>query len=214
MRKIKSVLIGLIVVLTACQQEVKQEQRIYFEEIPLQILMNGSMQLKAAASSGLPVTFTSADARIATIEGDRALFHAEGRIPIYAVQRGNEAFYEAPDVFQYLLIKDWDPNKKTQEITFDLPAEWKLSRDGQMLRLNAAASSGLPVKYTLQGEEIGRFLNAHTFYVYHGGEINRYYNGYDISISLVASQEGNDEYNPADNAARTIRIIGDVLHRK
>jgi hypothetical protein len=202
----------MAVLATACRNEAKQEQSIYFEEIPLQILLDGSVQLKATASSGLPVTFVSADDKIATIEEDRAVFHAEGRILIYAVQPGNEVFYEAPDVFQSLLIKDWDPNKEIQTIDFELPEKWQLSKDGQMLNLNAVASSGLPVKYTLQGESVGRFLNARTFYVYHGGEANKYYNGYDISISIVASQEGNDEYNPADNVERRIRIIGDVLH--
>jgi hypothetical protein len=214
MKKIGLLMIGVSIVLaTACQKEVKQEQSIYFEEIPPQIRIDGSVRLNAAASSGLPVTFVSADERIATIEGDRAVFHAAGRILVYAIQPGNEDFYEAPDVFQYLLIKDWDPNKENQVIDFELPEKWQISKDGQMLKLNAVASSGLPIKYTLQGDEkTGHFLNASTFYVYHGGEVNNYYDGYDLSVSIVASQEGNDEYNPAENVARRIRIIGDVLH--
>jgi hypothetical protein len=35
---------------------------------------------------------------------------------------------------------------------------------------------------------------------------------YDTSITIIASQDGNDEYNPADNVKSNMRIIGDVLH--
>lgn len=196
----------------ACNQDIKREQTVYFEEIAPQLLRDGSVQLKAAASSGLPVTFVSADENIATVEDDRAVFHAAGSTLIYAIQRGNGDFYEAPDVSQNLLVRDWDRTKKTQTITFELPAVWQISYEGQIITLEAVASSGLPVAYTLQGEPIGRLLGANILYVYHGGEGNTYYNGYNIVISIIASQEGNGEYNPADNVTRQIRIFGDELH--
>jgi hypothetical protein len=199
----------------ACDRgEVRREQSIYFEEIPPQLLVNGGVQLNATASSGLPVTFISETPGIASIEGSRAVFHAAGNVRIYAVQRGNEGFFEAPDVFRPLLIRDWDVNKKNQTIEFELPATWQLSRDGTMVSLKAVASSGLPVRFTLGGGPNPGFLSSsgEILFLYHGGETPAFPNKYDITLTIVASQDGNDEYNPADNVEGSMRIIGDVLH--
>ena len=210
----KTGMILMAMAVMACNQDIRQEQTIAFEEIAPQLLRDGSVQLKAAASSGLPVTFVSANENIATVEDDRAVFHAAGRTLIYAVQRGNDNFYEAPDVSQSLLVRDWDPNKKTQTIDFELPAVWQISVNGQMLALNAAASSGLPVKYSVSGANVGRILNnTSIFYVYHAGEAGcDFRDKYTTTVTFSASQDGNDEYNPADNVTRQIRIFGDVLH--
>jgi hypothetical protein len=201
----------MAIAMMACGREVKQEQSIYFEEIAPQQLRDSSVVLKATASSGLPVLFANADDKIATIEGDRAVFHAAGRILIYALQSGNEDFYEAPGVYQNLLIRDWDPDKQTQTITFDLPSRWQLSIDGTILKLNATSTSGLPVKFTYAGPEIG-ILSANTLYLRHGGEIRAFPDKYNVTVKIIASQEGNDEYNPADNVEKEMHIIGDVLH--
>jgi hypothetical protein len=195
-------------------EDVRKEQSIYFEEIPPQLLSNGGVQLNAAASSGLPVEFVSESPAIASIEGSRAVFHAAGNIRIYAVQRGNDSFFEAPDVFQSLLIRDWDINKENQTIEFALPASWQLSVDGTILTLNAIASSGLPVRFTLSGGPNPGFISSsgNILFLYHGGEISAFPDKYDTTITIVASQDGNPEYNPADNVAQMMRIIGDVLH--
>jgi hypothetical protein len=197
--------------LSACNSDTKQEQSIYFEEIAPQMLKDGSVRLKATASSGLPVVFVSDNTDIVTVEGDRAVFHAVGKVKIYATQPGNDEFYEAPNIFQQLLIHDWDPNKKTQTIRFELPSEWKLSSDGTILSLNATATSGLPVKFTFSGPEAG-FIASGFLYLYHGGESSEFPGKYDTKITIIASQEGNDEYNPADNVEREMHIIGDVIH--
>ncbi|MDR3118138.1 MAG: hypothetical protein LBU44_01740 [Mediterranea sp.] len=214
MKTRNSITIALLVALAeACQSDVKQEQRINFEEIPPQMLRDGAVQLNAAASSGLPVTFASADGGIATVEDGKAIFHAPGRVLIYAAQPGNETYNEAPSVSRSLHIRDLDPNKQTQTITFQPPAQWQVSRDYQLLELNATASSGLPVAYTVSGASAGRFLNATLFYVYHAGEGGcDFQNTYVTTLTFTASQGGNAEYNPADNVSREIRIIGDVVH--
>jgi hypothetical protein len=203
----------LAAILPACNKDDgKQMQSINFGEITPQLLRNGSVALQATASSGLPVLFSSWDTEIAVIEGDRAVFRQAGKVNIIASQPGNDRFHEAPEITQQLLIRDWDPNKKTQEITFELPADWRLSRDGQQLKLYAVASSGLPVSYVLGSKAYGRFLTASTVYFYHAGEGGTPRVAYDVQISITASQIGNDEYNPADNVERTIRVIGDVFH--
>lgn len=212
----KTFFIGIILaaaMLTACSPEdEKQGQNITFESIAPQLLSDSSVQLTATASSGLPVFFSSDNPHVATIEDDRAVFHSAGQTKIYAAQQGNSQYYEAQSVFQLLTVRDWDPNKKNQTITFDLPQQWQISRDGQWLKLDAAASSGLPVTYTVKGETIGR-LSGNEFYIYHGNESNNVFKDrYETTITIVAAQSGNDEYNYADNVEREIYIIGDVVH--
>ncbi|KAA6300480.1 MAG: hypothetical protein EZS26_003370 [Candidatus Ordinivivax streblomastigis] len=201
------------VAFSACNPEdTKREQNIYFEDIAPQILRDSLVQLKATASSGLPVVFGSGNTNIVTIEGDRAVFHAEGKVYVYASQPGNDEFYEAPNIFHQLVIRDWDPNKKAQTIHFELlPSEWKLSRDGIYLSLSATATSGLPVKFTFSGPKVG-FISNSTLFLFHGGESPEFPDTYNVTITIIASQEGNDEYNSSDNIERKMHIIGDVLH--
>lgn len=201
-------------IFTACDKDGgKQTQTIDFGEIAPQQLRDGSLRLQAVASSGLQVQFASWDETVAVIEGDRVRFLQAGTVNITAYQSGNDRFYEAPEILRRLIIRDWDPDKKMQEIAFELSAELKISRDGQMIRLNAVSSSGLPVAYTLESTKYGRLLSDNTLYMYHAGEGGTPGDkAYDVQITVVASQGGNDEYNPADNVIRTMRVIGDVFH--
>jgi hypothetical protein len=206
-----------IIIFASCEKgEQKQNQRIDFGEIAPQLLMDSSMQLQATASSGLPVSFVTFNSNIAAITGNTVKFISAGKVYIVAEQRGNEQYYEAPKISRELLILDWNPNRKTQEITFELPAEWKLSRDGQTVKLNAVASSGLPVGYSLSSNVYGRILSGGIqsyLYLYHAGEGGTSgASTYKTSITVTASQSGNDEYNPADNVNCLIRVTGDVFH--
>ncbi|MDR0567478.1 MAG: hypothetical protein LBG47_10690 [Prevotellaceae bacterium] len=197
----------------------KQEQSVDFGDIPPQQLRDGFLQLRATASSGLPVSYASWDTAVAAIDGSKVLFRQAGVVDIIAAQPGNERFYEAPSVTRRLIIRDWDPDKKTQEISFDLPAEWKLSRDGTIVALKAEASSGLPVGFALSTTKYGFLLSRSPnryLYLYHAGEGGQLVGAerlsYDAQISVVASQAGNDEYNPADNVEKMMHVIGDVMH--
>jgi hypothetical protein len=215
MKQIIFILSSLAAILSACNDDAgKQAQTVSFGEIAPQQLRDGSVALQATASSGLPVSFVSWDETVAVIEDDRVRFLQAGTVNITAYQPGNEQFYEAPEITQQLLIRDWDPDKKVQTISFELPDDWKISRDGQIIRLNAVSSSGLPVAYTLKNTEYGRlFQTSNMLYFYHAGEGGTpREKTYDVQVSVVASQGGNDEYNPADNVTETMRVIGDVFH--
>jgi hypothetical protein len=186
----------------------KSAQTIEFGELAPQNLMEGSLQLQAAASSGLPVKFSCSDPRIAVIKGNAVEFVSEGVAYITAGQPGNESFYEAPNVTRELKIRDWDPNKKTQVISFELP-ERVSNDDYPPLSLVAVATSGLPVKFTSndwRGVVVGSPLTGYQLALHHGTST------YDVYISITASQGGNSEYNPAENVIRTIHAIGDGTH--
>jgi hypothetical protein len=213
----KTIIILLLLdwMMSCVPDESKQTQSIDFAEIAPQLLQDRSLQLQATASSGLPVLFSSWNTEIAVIEGDKTVFKQTGQVNIIAYQPGNEQFYEAPEITRQLLIRDWDPTKKIQTVDFELPAEWKLSRNGQLLKLNTVASSGLSISYVLSTEKYGRLLNANTVYFYHAGEGGLRGEdalSYVANVSIIASQAGNEEYNPADNVKKTVRVIGDVVH--
>jgi hypothetical protein len=190
--------------LTACDSSNgKSSQTIEFGELAPQNLMDGSMQLQARASSGLPVTYVSSNTQIAVINGNKVEFVTAGKVYITAVQSGNESYYEAPDVTQELNIRDWDSNKKTQVISFELPEEW--SNDSPPLPLVATSTSGLPVKFTASDWK-ATITRDNLLILYHGPYT------YDIYIDITASQEGDSEYNPAENEVRTIHAIGEGSH--
>jgi hypothetical protein len=215
MKKSKFLLFCLVAILSACDNsDVKQTQAIDFEEIPPQQLRDDFLQLQAKASSGLPVSYESLDNTIAVIENDKVQFLQAGVVNIIAYQNGDEQFYEAPQITQQLIIRDWDPNKKTQTISFNLPEEWRLSQDGTAVELKATASSGLPVGFVLSSKEYGFLSNSGKYlYLYHAGENGTSSDAaYNTRIFITVSQGGNDEYNPADNVTKAIHVVGDVFH--
>jgi hypothetical protein len=194
----------MIVAIVSCSGgDDKSAQTINFAEIAPQNFMDSSLLLRATSSSGLPVTFVSSDTRIAVVEGNVVKFVAVGRALITAKQSGNESFHEAPNITRELTIRDWDPSKKTQTISFDeLPLEW--SNDSPPLPLVAVSTSGLPVAFT--SSDTKATIDGNLLLLFHGTY------KYDIYIDITASQGGNAEYNPAENVVRTIRAIGEGTH--
>ncbi|MDR2859074.1 MAG: hypothetical protein LBV64_01600 [Mediterranea sp.] len=190
-----------IVGIIACEKgDDKERQTIDFDNIPPQNITDGSVLLTATASSGLPVILLSSDTSIAIMEGNKAVFQKPGRIGIVASQPGNEQFYEAPNVIRELNILNRDPNKKDQTITFaSLPSQWRGMTQG-ILKLNATASSGLPVTFTCDNTRLGN--------VYEDSYIMSHLSSNAVAyVTITASQEGNDEYNPALNVSQIIYAI-------
>jgi uncharacterized protein YjdB len=179
-----------------------ENQTISFTNIPVQQLSNGTVTLTATATSGLPVTFTSSDASIATISGSIATLKKVGTVSITAVQSGDSRFYEAPKVSKTLtIIPGADPSKQDQTITFVLtPTIWKSSL-GE-LELKATSSSGLPVSYTVSNDAIAKV---------EGGNLILLDGTYEnVPLTITASQIGNAEFNPAPNVAKTITVEHDT----
>jgi gliding motility-associated-like protein len=82
----------------------KASQTINFAAIPTQ-KQGGSLQLNATASTGLPVTFTSSDPKVATINGQSADLLAQGLTAITAIQAGDINYLPAT-ASQFLKIQD------------------------------------------------------------------------------------------------------------
>jgi hypothetical protein len=197
--------------LTACDQEniAKQEQTIFFDNVPAQIsVAEGSLRLTATASSGLFVLLASNDENIAVIDRDQAVFRQPGIASITASQPGDERFYEATNVVRTFEILSVDPSKKEQIIRFELESSWRSSKG--VLALKATASSGLPVTYTSSNEAVGiisgNYLLLDHYYESKGETV------YKKQIAITASQAGNSEYNPATNVTKWVDATIDVAH--
>jgi len=202
----------IFALLLSCEKiEVKQNQIISFDYFAPHNISEGSFVLRATASSGLPITFTSSDTAIATISDSLISLVKPGDVDITASQLGNETFYQAGKVTHTLTINDdINSNKRNQTITFILnDTLWKVSQG--YLPLNAISSSGLPVKFT----------SSNVAYASINGDYASSYKGYYLVVesgaldnndyvTVTASQPGDYVYNAAPPVSHTLRVYHDV----
>jgi hypothetical protein len=143
-------------------------------------------RLEATASSGLPVEFGVLSGP-GILSADILTPLGVGEVRVIAMQSGGENYEPAAPVERVLSV-----TKSSQTIQFKLPAT-ALTSDGP-LRLNASASSGLPVRYlVLSGPALPREgalipVNAGT-------------------VVVRAIQGGDESFDPAPNEDRTITFV-------
>ncbi|MDR2039353.1 MAG: hypothetical protein LBQ60_15625, partial [Bacteroidales bacterium] len=81
------------------------DQEIIFGAIPVKKVEAGKFVLEATSTSGLPVTYTSSDPDIASIDGDSVFLHQVGTVSVTAFQEGNESYNPAQEVERELKIE-------------------------------------------------------------------------------------------------------------
>lgn len=164
-------------------------QSISFDSLPDVTLGDTTpIVLNASASSNLPVSYAISDSTIATILNGVVTPKRAGTIMITASQPGDSAYLPAAPVSRTLTIK-----RIPQSISFDsLPAV--LLGDTTTIVLNATATSGLPVTYTVSDSTIATIVNGVV-------KVNR-----DGTVVITASQLGDSAYLPATAVARTLFI--------
>lgn len=204
MKKMKPLLMAVCGVLfTACSSDdSKESQSITFDELPA--LSEGSeYTLSATSSSGLTVSFRSTDPSYATVEGNKLKALKSGVVSIVASQPGNDTYYEAPEIRRMLTVNAYSADKKDQTITFKLDvSEWKLSQGALSLKGYATSSSGLPITFSSSRESAA---NVNT-----NGELDIVFGIDKQTITIYASQQGNDEYNPATTVGQKLDVICDL----
>lgn len=191
------------VLFTACSSDdSKESQSITFDELPA--LSEGSeYTLSATSSSGLTVSFRSTDPSYATVEGNKLKALKSGVVSIVASQPGNDTYYEAPEIRRMLTVNAYSADKKDQTITFKLDvSEWKLSQGALSLKGYATSSSGLPITFSSSRESAA---NVNT-----NGELDIVFGIDKQTITIYASQQGNDEYNPATTVGQKLDVICDL----
>jgi hypothetical protein len=107
--------------------------------IPTVTLLTGTVAMTATATSGLPVSYTSATPKVCTVSGSTVSLLALGNCGIMAHQAGNFEYYAAPAVG-----RNFHVTLATQTITFPAIATQTY---GTTAELSATASSGLAVSF-------------------------------------------------------------------
>ena len=170
----------------------KASQSITFAALAAKAFGAEPFALAATASSGLTVTYGSSNEQVATISGNMVTIKGAGQTTITASQQGNGNYLAAQPVVQaFVVTPEQVDSRKGQIISFQLPTT--LYVDEGPISLLGVSDSGLPIAYELKAGQASLDNNLLAF---DGpGE-----------ISIVASQEGNDEFKPAQPVTATITV--------
>lgn len=177
---------------------VKAAQTIAWnDELPTKATVGTKIKLEATTTSGLPVSFKSSDesvANVSVIGGEQYLICKKaGDVDIIAYQEGNKNYEAAPNETRNLTIV-----KTAQTISWlsELPTEATV---GTKIKLEATATSGLPVSFKSSDESVASISST-------GGA---YYlickkAGY---VDVTAYQDGDDKYEAAPYEEYNLRVV-------
>ncbi|SHH25933.1 Por secretion system C-terminal sorting domain-containing protein [Chryseolinea serpens] len=157
---------------------VRGDQTISFDALTPLYKSDAPFELKAVASSGLPVTYQSSNTTVATIDGNVVTIKGLGSTIITASQPGDVNFYPAANVQQTFTVKKGG----AQTIQFAYPGSRAL--DNGPFQLTATASSGLPVSFTTSSGNIS--LSGSTVTPLNPG-----------LVTIQANQPGDTDFQPA-----------------
>ncbi|MFN7138926.1 MAG: FG-GAP-like repeat-containing protein, partial [Limisphaerales bacterium] len=163
----------------------KANQEISFG--PLQDRVAGSepFELHASSSSGLPVSFNIVSGP-ATVLGNVVTITGVGPVTVRAVQSGNQNYHPASDV-----DRSFNVSKAEQTISFAPLANRTFGEAA--FQVTATASSGLPVSFAIVS---GPATIAGNVITITGAG----------TVTVRASQGGNDAYHPAPNVDRSFEV--------
>lgn len=162
-------------------------QTITFNPLPGKSYGDAPVDLTATASSGLPVSYSSSDTSVATVEGSTVTILKAGSTTITATQGGDANWAAATPVPQALTV-----NPATQTITFG-PLAAK-SYGGAAFELTATASSGLSVSYSSSNTNVAT-VASNLVTILNAGV-----------TTITATQAGNENNTAAESVPQTLTV--------
>ncbi|MCC5844396.1 MAG: hypothetical protein JJU05_09110 [Verrucomicrobia bacterium] len=166
---------------------VMQSQTIDFPTVSPVPFME-PVTLAATASSGLPVSYAVVSGP-AVLDGNTLTFTAAGTVEVAASQAGNDLYLPAEAVTQSFAVL-----KAAQEVVFTQTISSQLATGTVTLDGVATASSGLPVNYAVVSGPAVVEDNTLTFTA--AG-----------TVTLAASQAGNDSFLPAEAVTQSFTVL-------
>jgi hypothetical protein len=166
----------------------KATQAITFTPLQRKTYGDAAFKLTAVASSGLPVSYSSSNTRVAVVSGSNVTIMGAGTTLISASQTGNSNYLAAADVAQAFIV-----DKANQSIVFQPVVPPRMS--GAHLVLSASASSGLPVSFTSSNENI-LSISGNDATVLASGR-----------VVITASQNGDGNFNAASSVNQEVTIL-------
>lgn len=149
----------------------------------------GKLLVSATATSGLPVSFSSTTTNVCTVTNNFVTVSSLGVCGLTASQPGNDNFEAAQPISRTVTI-----TKGSQAITVTQPSPIPFSPSATV-RLNAMASSGLPVSFASTTPTVCT-VSGNVVSVRSAG-----------SCSITASQAGNTNFNAAPVKPFIITIL-------
>jgi hypothetical protein len=143
----------------------------------------------AVASSGLPVSLSSATPSVCTVEESTVSFVAGGTCTVRANQPGNSNYEAAPEVQESLLV-----SKGTQLIELLSTAPAAASVGGPSYTLAARASSGLPISFSSRTPSVCAVEGSTVSFIAAG------------TCTIDANQPGDSNYDPAPEAQQSFAV--------
>jgi len=171
--------------LTVIYQTPKQSQTITFPVLTDKTFGDAPIALAAAASSGLPVSFSVVSGQ-ATLSNNVLTLTGSGSVAVRGTQPGNDQFNAAPPVTNSFSVASAD-----QAITFALLPDKSLG--DPPFAVNATASSGLPVTFSIVSGPATVASNIVTLTA--AG-----------TVAVRASQSGNTNFNAALDVERSFVV--------
>ncbi len=165
----------------------KAEQYISFSPLGTHTYGDPDLNPAATASSGLSVVYNSNNADVAVISGNSIRIVGVGNADITASQPGDNNYSPAPDVTKTLII-----NKADQVITF--PAITPVVYGVASFSAGASSTSGLTVTYSSDNTSVAEVTDG-KIYIRCAGNSN-----------IIASQAGNNNFNPAEDIMVSITV--------
>lgn len=159
----------------------------------LYYMRNYTIVLDGVATSDLPITYTSSNPSIVSVNGSiLTVIRPGGPVTIGAQQLGSPVYLPSNIVQRTITV-----HKGNQSITFE-PLPITIYRPGYEFILNASASSGLPITFVSSDPSVVR-IEGGIAYVLSIGQ-----------ITITAEQDGDAIYfNAAQPVLRELLIIND-----
>ncbi|MFZ4771191.1 MAG: beta strand repeat-containing protein, partial [Ferruginibacter sp.] len=178
---------------TSVNQELvvnKANQTITFGVLPSKNDTDGTFNLSATASSGLPVSYSSSNTAVLTINGDIVSILASGFSTITASQAGNANYNAATTVDQQQTIVN--TQYANQTITFG--ALSAVTYGDAAFTLNATVNSTLSITYASSDTTIAS-VSGNTVTILKSG-----------TVTITASQGGDNTHNPAADVPQSLVV--------
>ncbi|MBX9782099.1 MAG: hypothetical protein K2X48_02290 [Chitinophagaceae bacterium] len=162
-------------------------QTITFNAIPDKVYGDAPFSISASSSSNLPLSFQLVSGPGNLTAGVYTIT-TTGTVTIRATQSGDNVYDTAAPVTRTFTI-----NKASQSITFNTLPDFIFGVSVSPFQLNASASSGNPLNYTLSGSAAS--LSGNIVTVNSLG-----------TVSITASQAGDTNYLPASPVTRSFCV--------
>lgn len=167
--------------------DVKTDQTITFSTLPAKKYDDAALTLSASSTSGLPISYSTSDATVASIVGNSVTILKSGTVTITANQVGDGSYNAALSIDQSLTV-----NKADQTITFN-PLQTKIFGDASFA-INATSTSSLPVTFTSSDAAIAS-VSGNTITILKVG-----------TVSIIAKQAGDANHNVATDVSQSLTI--------